>query len=144
MATKRRTRQEKYPNTNIFTYHNQNPYNKITSDCVPRAISFALGLDYAAVVKEMAEIQCLTGIDIRDNREDLLLKRYGYDKQPMLKHHDNTKYTLKEFVRRFPKGTYLIHMPHHLTVVKDGKNYDIFDCTKTTVKLGNYWIIKGE
>lgn len=28
------TRQEKYPNTDTFTYYNANPKNRITGDCM--------------------------------------------------------------------------------------------------------------
>lgn len=134
-------RQSKYPDTEIFKYHNQNPHNRITTDCVLRALSFALNIPYNDMVMEVAEVQCKTGFDPLD-RIDLILKRHGLEKQPMLRHEDNTKYTLMEFIKEFPKGTYLVNMPHHLTVVKDGKNYDIWDCTKSYSKIGNYWIVK--
>ncbi len=135
------TRQEKYPNTKIFTYYNRNPHNKITGDCVTRAISFALNLDYNDLVMDIARYHCQTGVDIRYNKEDAYLKKFGVVKQPMLKHHDNTRYTLKEFIRKFPKGTYIVKMPHHLTVVKDGVNYDIWDCTKSDRKIGIFYKI---
>lgn len=37
--------------------------------------------------------------------------------------------TVGEFVRRHPNGTYLVTMSGHITVVKDGINYDTFDCS---------------
>lgn len=134
------TRRDKYPDTKIFKYHNQNPHNRITTDCVARSISFALNIPYNNVVIEMAEIQCKTGFVVSE-REELLLKAHGINKQPMLRHDDNTKYTLKEFINEHPRGTYLVRMPSHLTVVKDGINYDIWDCTKSNRKVGNYWIV---
>ena len=36
--------------------------------------------------------------------------------------------TVGEFADRHPKGTYLIRVPLHLTVVKDGICYDIWNC----------------
>lgn len=136
------TRQEKYPNTKTFTYYNRNPHNKVSGDCVVRAISFALDVPYNDLVMDIAMYQCNTGVDIRYNKEDIYLKKkFGIMKQPMLRHHDNTRYTLKEFIRRFPKGTYIVKMIHHLTVVKDGVCYDIWDCTKSNTKIGNYYII---
>lgn len=134
-------RQDKYPNTSIFTYHNQNPHNRITADCVTRAISFALNIPYNDVVMEIAEFQIKTGFVIEE-KEDLLLKAHGIHMQPMLRHDDNTKYTLKEFIEEHRTGTYIVRMPGHLTVVKDGVNYDIWDCTKSTNKIGNYWKVE--
>lgn len=134
-------RQDKYPDTEIFKYHNQNPHNRITADCVARAISFALKIPYNDVIMEMAELQCKTGYAITE-REEVLLKQHGIEKQPMLRHIDNTKFTLKEFIETHELGTYLVRMPSHLTVVKDGINYDIWDCTKSHSKVGNYWIVK--
>ena len=36
--------------------------------------------------------------------------------------------TVGEFADRHPEGTYLIRVPFHLTVVKDGICYDIWQC----------------
>lgn len=132
-------RQDKYPDTNTFTYHNQNPHNRITGDCVPRAISFALNIPYNQVIMDMAEFQCQTGFSASDSEDRFLKKKYNIDKQQQLRHSDNTKYTVIDFIRRFPTGTYILRMPHHLTVVKDGKNYDIWDCTRSSNKVGIWW-----
>lgn len=134
-------RSEKYPDTNIFTYYNQNPHNRITGDCVARSVSFALDIPYEKVVMDMAEFQCKTGFQADYSEDKFLKTTYGIDKQAQLRHYDNTKYTVKEFINKFPKGTYIISMPSHLTVIKDGKNYDIWDCTKSEKKVGIWWKI---
>ena len=54
-------RKERYPDTDTFSYFNANPKNKITGDCVARAICTALELPYNQVVMELAEQQCKTG-----------------------------------------------------------------------------------
>ena len=36
--------------------------------------------------------------------------------------------TIGEFMQEFPKGTYLLTMQGHITVVIDGVLYDTFDC----------------
>ena len=46
----RRSRQEKYPDTNVFHYYNRNPRNRMTPDCVVRAVSTGLDLPYNQVV----------------------------------------------------------------------------------------------
>ena len=45
-------RQEKYPETSMFHYYNANPHNRMTTDCVIRAESVALGIPYEQVVLE--------------------------------------------------------------------------------------------
>ena len=37
--------------------------------------------------------------------------------------------TVREFAKRNPIGTYVIRVPNHLTAIKDGKLYDIWDCS---------------
>lgn len=139
MATRR---QNKYPDTATFVYHNQNPHNRITTDCVVRAFSFALNVPYNEIVMQMAEFQCKTGFEAADKEEKFLEKYYGLVRQKMLRHYDNTKYTVKEFIEEHPRGTYILRMPSHMTVIKNGKCYDIWDCSKVKQKVGNYWIVK--
>lgn len=59
-------RQEKYPETSTFHYHNANPHNRMTADCVIRAESTALGIPYDQVVLENAQLQCKTGFSSID------------------------------------------------------------------------------
>ena len=58
-------REDKYPDTSTFKYYNANPKNRITTDCVVRAICTALMIPYNQVVMEMAKLQCDTGYDER-------------------------------------------------------------------------------
>ncbi len=43
------TRKEKFPDTKTFHYFNANPHNRITDDCVTRAIYTALEISYTKV-----------------------------------------------------------------------------------------------
>lgn len=134
-------RKDKYPNTDIFTYKNVNPKKRITGDCEIRAIAKATNMSWEAVVRGLAEIGIETGYcPFVKESYGLLLERCGFKKKPQPRHLDNTKYTLREFVREHPRGRYVVNMPHHVTVVVNGKNYDIWDCTKSTRKIGNYWV----
>ena len=56
-------RQIKYPNTQVFTYNNVNPKNKITGDCVYRTLSLAMDKSYNEVVMELAKFHCETGYE---------------------------------------------------------------------------------
>lgn len=150
---KRRTRQEKYPETSTFHYFNANPKNRITGDCWARAISTALELPYTQVVMEMAEMQCKTGWDA-EKLIDKYVKSKGWIKHRQPHHCDGTKFTGKEFCREirtdcwefdddyFDSRRILANIgTHHIVAIVDTKVYDIWDSTNG--KIGNFWT-KGE
>lgn len=135
------TRQERYPETRTFHYHNANPKNRITSDCVIRAISTATEIPYNQVVMEMAELQCKTGYDDGDVKlYELYLKQYGFVKHKQPRKADNTKYTGKEFCLKMAKKNirYVTNIGgHHVVAIVNGKVNDIWDSTDGCI--GNYW-----
>ena len=152
-------RQDKYPETAYFIYHNQNPKNRITEDCEVRALSLATDIPYNDVVMELAEIHCETGyVCIGNKAEEIFLTRHGFKKMPQLRHDDNTKYTGKQFTDylsiNFPNGEIGNVFAHiggnHVVCIKptnhgDGFNcrykvHDIWDSTEGCV--GNYYIKK--
>lgn len=93
-------RQDKYPDSDVFHFYNANPHNRITTDCVIRAISTATEIPYNQVVMEMAELQCKTGFDPSENKAiDKYLTSKGWTRMPQPKKEDNTKYTGAEFCR---------------------------------------------
>ena len=135
------SRKEKYPDTETFHYHNQNPKGRITGDCVYRAISYATGIPYNDIVLDFAYMQIETGYCKDDKRViEAILKKYGWRKCKQPRKSDNTKYTVGDFVKAFSKGTYIIQMAHHLSVVQDGKNIDIWDCVRYGGCVGNYFV----
>lgn len=140
MTIKKSKRQQKYPNTATFKYDNRNPKGRITGDCEMRAISGALGKDWCEVVRGLAELACETGHSpfVAENY-GLYLERHGFKKYKQPRHDDGTKYTLKEFIEEHKRGTFVVNLPSHLTVVKAGKCHDIWDCTKSSKRVGNYW-----
>jgi len=135
----RKSREQKYPNTDTFQYYNHNPKNRITGDCVVRAISFALDEPYNKIVMSLAEIWCETGYDgLCKKGYNQLLKNYGWVKNKQPRKTDGTKFTGKEFCKIFNKGTYICKIGgHHIVTIKDGKVYDIWDSTDGCI--GNYW-----
>lgn len=133
-------RQDKYPDHEHFTYYNANPHNRITTDCVIRALATALEIPYNQVVMDMAELQCKTGFDpSTPSTYTKYLDQHGWTKQPQPKHLDGTKFTVREFVDAHPTGTYLINMAGHVSTLKDGKILDIWDCYRYGNCVGNYF-----
>ena len=133
-------RRDKYPDTDIFVYENINPKNRITGDCEIRAIAKAMKISWEEVARGLVEIGVETGYSpFVKEAYDLFLTRNGFKRMSQPRHLNNTKYTLREFIKEHPRGTYVVNMPSHVTVVVNGKNYDIWDCTKSYKKIGNYW-----
>ena len=80
MPRKRRTRREKYPDTDTFVLYNANPKNRITTDCVFRAFSLALDMPYNEVVMGTAKLMCETGYALNDKKGiERFLEKKGWD-----------------------------------------------------------------
>lgn len=149
-----RTRAAKYPTTEVFQYYNRNPKNRITTDCVLRAISTALDMPYHEVVMEMSEIQCKTGYDSHSKEViDRYLKSKGWVKCKQPRKYDNTKYTGEEFCLKIQHPIYCeeLELPdcdwhhmvaniggHHIVAIIDGKIHDIWDSSGGCI--GNVWV----
>lgn len=140
-------RQEKYPETSTFHYYNANPKNRITGDCVIRAICVACEVSYNQVVMDLAKIQCETGYDYGSKGADILLKQYGWVKMKQPRKSDNTKFTGKEFCEHLnslrvggkPIKRLVMNIGgHHMSCIINYKIWDIWDCSDGCV--GNYWV----
>lgn len=132
------TRRQKYPDTETFHYHNENPKGRITGDCTFRAIAKATGKRWAEVVMDMAELSVKTGYAINDKKG---IERYmaslGWVKHAQPRKADNTKYTGKEFCKEFSGTCVAMIGGHHIVAIDGGKAHDIWDCTNKCI--GNYW-----
>lgn len=130
--SKDQRRQERYAGYNhpYFEYFNANPYDKITTDCVIRAISTACNLKYRDVVMDFARIQCETGED-PSYREtwSKYIKSKGWQKQKEPRKWDNTRYTIDEYIAEVdPHLTCIAKLgTHHIAAVVDGVVLDIWD-----------------
>ena len=140
---------KKAPTTATYYYHNENPSNRKTGDCVLRSIAVATGQTWDKVLDDLVEIAHKRHIMIDDvGCYGQYLERLGWTKMKQPRKFDNTKYTGKEFCRfledRKYKGPVLAHIGgHHITVFKRTelkcfKCCDIWDCTNGCI--GNYWI----
>lgn len=135
-------RQERFKNTEYFNYYNANPKNRITSDCVIRALAVFLAKDYYTVYKELYDTSIKTGYMVNDKKNyEKYLKDQGIEKRKQPRQADNTKYTGKEFIRDLTKANqrYFISIGgHHVTAIKNRQINDIWDCSNKSV--GNYWV----
>ena len=139
------TRQQKYQDTRTFHFNNANPKNKITGDCVIRAICTAMDKPYEEVYKELFEFSLKCGYILNDkNCYEKYLAAQGWVKHKQPRKDDNTKYTGKEFCKDAQDWTFnlpsrmIAHIGgHHIVAIVDGKVNDIWDSTNKCI--GNYW-----
>ena len=137
-------REEKYQDTDVFHFYNANPKNRITGDCVTRALCTALEIPYNQCVMEQAEYQCKSGYDnATPQAVNGYLKQYGWVKMSQPRKCDNTKYTGKEFCQylkrtKGPRRVIANIGGHHMVAIIDYKVNDHWDSTKGCI--GNYWI----
>lgn len=133
-------RQDKYPETTTFHYHNANPKNRLTGDCVIRALCTAMEKPYDDVYKELFEYSLACGYMLDDPKcYDKYLESKGWIKHKQPRKSDNTKYTGKEFCDRARiYENYIANIGgHHIVAIVRGKVWDVWDCTGGCI--GNYW-----
>lgn len=149
-------RKAKHPDTPTFHYHNANPKNKITTDCVIRALSVGMEKPYEDVVMEMAKFQCETGFDMSSTEGiDRYLKKNGWTRCKQPKKDDGKKYTGKEFCMTLSHPIYseelnLCTAPfnwhrviadcggHHIVAIVEGQIWDTWNSTSGSI--GIVWV----
>lgn len=126
--------------TKYFEYHNENPRGlKSAGDCVVRALAFALNMSWDEVFEELCDIaRELKRMPNDDKVFETYLEKRRWFKNPQPRKPDGRKFTVQEFAKLHPKATYIIRVASHLTVVKEGKIHDTWNCGDCCV--GNYWI----
>ena len=69
-----------------------------------------------------------------------MLEEKGWEKQPMPKRSNDTKYSIEEFVQTLANKDeiYIVSIRSHITVIKNLTLLDTWDCSD--YKMGNYWV----
>lgn len=110
-----------------FIKYNPNPQGKNTGDCVVRALSIAEGLSWDEAFKEVAN-QAFKDKDMPSMNPvwaDYLIEK-GY----ILRGIPNTCprcYTVADFAKDHPKGTYVLGTGSHAIAVIDGNYIDAWN-----------------
>lgn len=116
----------------MYKYYNANPLGKKTSDCVIRATALATDktwyeasdILYCQARKcccEMSTVGCYSLLF--DN--DLKFTRI----------EDDNIIKVKDVCELYPAGTLLVRIRGHLTCIKDGLIWDIWDCSNENVDI---------
>lgn len=113
----------------IVTYirYNANPLNKNAGDCVIRAISKATHKKWDDIYLELSA----KGFDLKDwgNSNavwDAYLRQIGYYRH-IVPDTCPDCYTIREFAKDKPNGTYIVATGTHVVAVVDGIYFDTFD-----------------
>ena len=122
-----------------FVYHNENPYKIEEQDCVCRAISKALDLEYETttqLLKMSAEV---------NDCEELCVCCYHYLLEDVfnlpVRYCDEWE-RVGDIAKMFPNNKVLIRIQGHLTMSDNGVVYDLWNCTERLVDC--YWIVPNK
>ena len=120
----------------LHKFYNPNPHRNRVGDCTVRAICKATGQDwnrtycalsaYGLACKDMPSANSVWGKYLRE----LGFRRYLIDE-------DKFDYTVEDFCRDHPKGTYILAIDGHVVCAVDGLYYDSFDSGQEIVVF--YW-----
>lgn len=125
----------------MYQYYNPNPRGRwYAGDCVIRAISKAEGRDnwekiyaglsvYGFMIGEIANNNAVWDSYLRDN---------GYRRE-ILPNTCPLCYTIEDFAREHPNGTYIVATGRHAVAVVDG---DWFDSWNSGAEVPIYYYIK--
>lgn len=114
----------------MYEYYNPNPMGIMTGDCVVRAICKALDAEWLDVYLGL----CLDGAKFGDwgNTNGVwsaYLTDRGFERQAIPNTCPNC-YTVEDFAKDNPKGTFIIATGTHAVCIKDGVIYDSWNSSK--------------
>ena len=111
----------------MWKQYNANPMKRQTGDCTVRAISKVLNCDWEKAYSGIA-IQGLMVFDMPDRNHVWggFLRSQGFHRN-IIPDTCPDCYTVQDFCRDHPKGTYLLALSGHVVAVKDGDYYDSWD-----------------
>lgn len=111
----------------MFNFYNPNPKRKLVGDCVIRAISKLTSKDWEDVYLGIV----LKGYELHDmpssnNVWETYLRENGY-KRMLVPNMCPDCYTVEDFCRDHPTGSYLLATGTHVVAVEDGDYFDTWD-----------------
>ena len=111
----------------MYIHYNPNPHGKRVGDCVIRAISKVIDKEWC----EVFIVLCLQGLLVSDLPSSnhvwgAYLKSQGF-RRSLVSDECPEYYTVEDFCRDNPEGTYVLGTGSHAIAVIDGDYYDAWD-----------------
>ena len=126
----------------MYQYYNANPDRKQVGDCVIRALSKALDQDWEKTFVEVAfEGFLLCDMPSANHVWASYLRHKGLSRYTIPDDCPDC-YSVADFCRDHPKGTYVLSLDGHVVAVQDGCFFDTWDCSDRAVLY--YWKRKEE
>lgn len=111
----------------MFVFYNPNPLNKMTGDCVVRALCKATGQSWKEVILQLFTYAYnMADLPSSNAVWGSYLKTKGYTRHSI----PNTCpdcYTIRDFCKEHPYGTYIVCTGSHAVCVQDGSYFDSWD-----------------
>ena len=111
----------------MFKLYNPNPHGRRVGDCVVRAVSKALNQSWEDTYIDLTIQGYLMGDLLSSNAVwGAYLKSKGFERD-IISNDCPECYTVQDFCRDHPQGTYVIGTGTHAIAVIDGCYYDAWD-----------------
>lgn len=111
----------------MYVRINANPSGKQVGDCVVRAVSAALGIDwYDTYVGIALEGFILCDMPSANHVWGAYLRRRGFVRRALPESCPDC-YTVADFCRDHPRGTYILAIDGHVVCARDGDYFDSWD-----------------
>ena len=121
----------------MFVRFNENPTGRFVGDCAVRAVSLALGTSWEDAYWMLAENGFLMGdMPSSDSVWGAALRERGFQREA-IKNTCPDCYTVADFAKDHPRGTYVLKTDQHVTTVIDGDIYDSWNTSDEAVQY--YW-----
>lgn len=112
-----------------FRYYNPNPRNRSgVGDCTVRAVSKALGVSWESAYIDLVIQGYLLGDMPSSNMVmDSYLRSQGFTKHIIENNCPDDCYTVRDFAKDHPRGTYILGTGTHVIAVVEGQYNDSWD-----------------
>ena len=125
----------------MYSYYNPHPSKDRIGDCVIRAISKALNQSWEETYIELCLLGYIMGDLPSSNRVwDSYLNTQGF-KRHIVSAECLDCYTINDFCKEYPQGTFVIGTGTHCVAIEDGC---IFDTWNSSDETPIYFYRKGE